>query len=444
MKSKQACFLIPFLLMLLVTCFIYPGNQAAAAGSNPKLSIGSRGPDVKIIQERLKSYGYYPGNEISGYFGLTTFTAVTALEIAAGLPADGVVGDSEWQLILSGNIPSRGGNTSGHPGNQGNNPNNNPSTKLKKMVLGYYTEDYPGDRLSYDSLAGNNTFIDSIATFNYLADDKGNLTGQPISQGVNLAKSKNVKSLMLIHNIGSYIDKDAAHLVLSVEKNRKNLENNILSLIKRNGFDGVNIDLEGVPAGDRWYYNTLLAELKELFRPYGYLLTVSIPAKTWDNPSNDWNGAYDYLFIGRTADLVTLMTYDEHWSGGEPGPIASLPWVQQVLDYAVKTIPKEKILMGIAAYGYDWSAAGGRTVLWNRADALAAKYGGARWNDQYSSPYLIYYDEKGSRHEVWFENKFSLRLKLDLVNSYDIGGIALWRLGFEDAAFWQAVSGKFS
>lgn len=421
-KNKRVCFFIPFLLVVLASCSFYPGNEAAAAGSNPRLGIGSRGPDVKIIQERLKSYGFYPGNEISGYFGLTTFTAVSALEKATGMPVDGFVDDTEWQLIISGNVPF----------------------KLKKMVLGYYTEDYPGDRLSYDSLAGNNPLIDSIATFNYLIDGAGNLTGQSISQGVNLAKNSNVKSFMLIHNIGDYIDKGAAHTVLSVERNRKNLESNILSLIKRNGFDGVNIDLEGVPAGDRANYNALLAELKDLFRPQGYLLTVSIPAEISDNPSNEWNGAYDYRAIGRTADLVTLMTYDEHWSGGGPGPIASLPWVQQVLDYAVKVVPREKIVMGIAAYGYDWSVTGTRTVLWNRADAMAAKYGGASWDNQFSSPYFIYYDEKGNKHEVWFENKYSLSLKLDLVNSYNIAGIAIWRLGFEDTAFWQAVSGKFS
>lgn len=452
-KNKRVYFFIPFLLVLLTACILYPGSEAAAAGSKPKLGFGSRGPDVKIVQERLKSYGFYPGNEISGYFGLTTYTAVSALEKAAGLPVDGVVDDTEWQLIISGNVPLQGGNSGDSSGSQGNSPdntgsnpgqNNGKATKLKKMVLGYYTEDYPGDRLSYDSLTGNSPLIDSIATFNYLTDGAGNLTGQSISQGVNLAKKSNVKSLMLIHNIGDYIDKDAAHTVLSVEKNRKNLESNILSLIKRNGFDGVNIDLEGVPAGDRANYTALLVELKKLFSSQGYLLTVSIPAVTSDNPSSEWNGAYDYRAIGKTADLVTLMTYDEHWSGGSPGPIASLPWVQQVLDYAVKVVPKEKILMGIAAYGYDWSVTGTRTVLWNKADAMAAKYGGASWDNQSSSPYFIYYDEKGNKHEVWFENKFSLSLKLDLVNSYNIAGIAIWRLGFENATFWQVVSGKFS
>lgn len=432
-KDKRFRPLFPFLLTFLVMFILCPGSTVQAAGGGNSLSLGSRGPEVKAIQEKLKFYGYYPDREVSSYFGLTTLAAVIAFEKAAGLPAGGVVGDAERQLLISGNIPSRGGSHG-----------RNTYTKLNKMVLGYYTEDYPGDRLSYDSLAGNSQFLDSIATFNYLTDGQGNLTGQPISKGVNLAKSKDVTSLMLVHNFSGSFDANIAHSVLSVEQNRKNLEHNILSLIKENGFDGVNIDLEGVPPGDRANYNALLVELKELFRPYGYLLTVSIPAKTADNPYNQWNGAYDYRTVGKTAGLITLMTYDEHWSGGEPGPVASLPWVQQVLDYAVQTIPKERILMGIPAYGYDWSAAGTRTVLWNEADALVARYGGAKWDDCYSSPYLVYYDEMGNRHEVWYENKFSLRLKLDLVNSYNIAGIAIWRLGFEDAAFWQTVSWKFS
>jgi spore germination protein YaaH len=321
----------------------------------------------------------------------------------------------------------------------------NPNVKTKKMVLGYYAEDYQGDKLSYNSLLNNSSLINNVAFFNYLVDQKGNLTtGQPVSQGLKLAESKGVKSLALVHNMGKYNMAQTAHQVLSVEKNRKNLENNILLLVKGNGFDGVNIDLEGVPPGDRAFYNKFLVELKQMFKPYGYLLTVSIPAKTADNPFNSWNGAYDYRTIGVTADLVALMTYDEHWKGGPPGPVASLPWVQKVLDYSIKNIPREKVLMGIPAYGYNWSAAGNTTVHWNKTAALTAKYPWVRWNDYYSLPYLVYYDEKGVKHEVWFENKYSLRIKLDLANNYGIAGIALWRLGFEDASFWETLRAKFS
>ncbi len=318
------------------------------------------------------------------------------------------------------------------------------ANKLEKTVLGYYTEDYPGDKLSYHSLARNHGLVDITAFFNYLTDGRGNITGQPIRDAMNLAARRNIKTtLMLVHNFhDGKIDRGSVHEVLSKEPNRENFARNILSLIKKNGFDGVNLDLEFVPPGDRLYYNVFLTRLQELFKPYGYLLTVSIPAKTWDNPASPWSGAYDYRFIGQTADLVTLMTYDEHWSDGAPGPIASLPWMRQVLDYAVNNIPKSKILVGVAAYGYDWTPDGAGTVRWDRAEVLAAEHGGAGWDDRYAAPYLIYYDEKGTRHEVWYEDKSSLSAKLDLVNSYNVAGIAIWRLGFEDDDFWDTVSRK--
>ena len=85
----------------------------------------------------------------------------------------------------------------------------------------------------------------------------------------------------------------------------------------------------------------------------------------------------------------------------------------------------------------------------------AAQYSGTRlmpWLPETEAPagvtstgsYLIYYDQRGYRHEVWFENRFSLALKLDLANRYDLAGIAVWRLGFEDYSFWQTVAEKFS
>ncbi|NLI13873.1 glycosyl hydrolase family 18 protein [Pelotomaculum propionicicum] len=321
------------------------------------------------------------------------------------------------------------------------------SAASKKMtVLGYYAEDYPGDKLSFNSLSNKQALVNSVAFFSYLVnkDGDGDLTGSVPKDGVKLAADRNAKSLLLVHNVGEYNSRDVIHKVLSVEKNRRNLERNIVSLVKGNGFKGVNIDFEGVPARDRSNYNKFLSELSQMLKPGGYLLTVSIPAKTTDNPSNEWYGAYDYRTIGKTADLVAVMTYEEHWSGGSPGPIASLPWVQRVLDYTVRNIPKEKVLMGIPAYGYDWSAVGNKSVRWYKTGELISKYGPAKWNDWASSPYLIYYDDKGKKHEVWFENKYSLGIKLNLAKSYGIGGIAIWRLGFEDASFWETVRAELS
>ncbi|MCL6638325.1 MAG: glycoside hydrolase [Firmicutes bacterium] len=317
-------------------------------------------------------------------------------------------------------------------------------SKAGRIVLGYYCEDYPGDNLSYNSLAKHHALIDAVVTFNYLVDGKGNLTGQPLRKGVGLAKKNNVKPLMLIHNLDGYFDPGRAHSVLANVEYRRNLEKNILKEIQNGGFDGVNIDLEAVPPGDRNHYTVFLGELRDMFRPYGYLLTVSIPAKSSDDSQNAWSGAYDYRAIGRLADLVAIMTYDEHWSGGEPGPVASFGWVQHALDYAIQTIPRQKILMGIAAYGYDWSDGGARVLSWAVVNRLTAQYNSARWSDQFCSPYTTYRDSGGSYHEIWFENKYSLALKLDLARAYGVGGVAVWRLGMEDESLWETLQNKLT
>jgi len=318
----------------------------------------------------------------------------------------------------------------------------NPNSKLGKIVLGYYTEDYPKDRLSYDSLNANALLIDAAAMFNYTFDENGYLSGQ-LTNDIKTASQKGVTCLALVHNYTGYFNGALAYNVLSSSKKRKNLEYSILYLIKKQGYKGVNIDIEGLPPAARAAYTAFLWELRQLFAPYGYILTVSVPAKTRDDPYNSWSGAYDYREIGKAADLVCIMTYDEHWPGGHPGPIASLPWVQKVLDYAIAVMPRPKILMGIPAYGYDWSAAGTKTVRWRDAKELAARYGGGGWDNYSCCPYFIYYGKDGQRHEVWYENKYSLKIKLDLAKNYGVAGIAFWRMGFEDESFWQTVVEKF-
>ena len=42
--------------------------------------------------------------------------------------------------------------------------------------------------------------------------------------------------------------------------------------------------------------------------------------------------------LGQAVDRFRIMTYDYHWSGGGPGPVAPIYWCQEVMEYA-KTLP---------------------------------------------------------------------------------------------------------
>lgn len=404
-KLRNFMFFLALCMAFITSVPVY-----ASSGSQGVLKVGSSGDKVWELQGELKKKGFFPSStKPTGYFGWVTYGAVTALEKKYGLPVDGQVGSREWEILYG---------------------------KSSRVVMGYYTVDYPGDKLSHDSYLKYGRLVNQVGMFDFFLDEKGNLKGSPSSGGIAAARSKGSKTLMVVHNISGGINARSAYLAIT--NYRAKVVDGIVGQIDKNGYDGVNIDLEGIPPAYKYQYNALLEDLSRKLKPRGKLLTVAIPAKTSDNGSM-WNGAYDYRNIGRLADYVIIMSYDEHWISGPPGPVASLPWVTSVMDYSVKTIPSGKILLGIGCYGYDWpSRQMGKAVRWKDMPGLT-RYGSVQWDNYFSAPQLTYW-QYGIKHQVWYENSYSLGIKLGLVKKYNLGGIALWRLGFEDSSFWDTLS----
>jgi hypothetical protein len=78
----------------------------------PILRRGSRGPDVRKLQEQLKTAGFDPG-AIDGIFGAKTDAAVRGFQSARGLAVDGIVGPKTWAALAAGGAPG------GQPGQGG-------------------------------------------------------------------------------------------------------------------------------------------------------------------------------------------------------------------------------------------------------------------------------------------------------------------------------------
>lgn len=307
---------------------------------------------------------------------------------------------------------------------------------------GYYAEDWVGDKGSLNSVQSYGEHMSAVVPFAYLVDRQGNLSGNISDTLLQTARQKNLQVFALIHNYNQNgFDRNLVSSVLKDPNARRNLVNSIHAVLKEKKLAGVNVDLENVKGTDRQKFNLFLSELKEKLQQDNFLLTISVPAKTWDDPNNAWSGGFDYKRIGEVADRVMLMTYDEHWLSGPAGPVASVPWVDKVLKYAVSQIPREKLLLGIGAYGYDWSS-GGKTkvVMSKNALGLAGQYGApVLWDENNQVPYF-YYWPTSQKHTVWFESTQSAAIKAYMVKEYGIRGIAVWRLGFEDKYFWEKMT----
>lgn len=323
--------------------------------------------------------------------------------------------------------------------------------KLSKYILGYYYSQ------SYDDFMKNYDKMSSTAVKWYTLDDNGDVTDNYASPKwimvpdgyedvIKLSKENGLKIYMLL------FESDASKLqkILSTLDSRKRLVNQIMTVVQREGYDGVNIDFEGVKSADKDKFNEFIQGLSEALHAEGKSLNISLPVKT---EKADWWPGYDYQTLGKYSDFAVLMAYDKN--PASPEPQSGIDWVEDVVDYAIARIPAEKVVLGIGYYGYDWSSNGGRsTVLATRnginisgllfADELAAKYGLKFTIDKKSGlAYGTYTDDNGVFHQIWMENEASVDAKAKLVIEKGLKGVALWRLGYTTPSFWNALSANF-
>jgi spore germination protein len=218
----------------------------------------------------------------------------------------------------------------------------------------------------------------------------------------------------------------------------------ILELVQRQNFAGIDVDYENLHGSDRQVFTDFVTQLATVLHEHGRTLSVTLFAKASDAGYDQRNVAQDYAAIGKVADEVRLMGYDYHWATSDPGPIAPVNWIQDVLRYAVGVIPPAKIILGIPMYGYDWVDGTGSPVAWLQAFRLATQYHATiRFDSASQTPYFSYTDAKGRYHQVWFENAASAAAKLDVARNSAIGGVYLWLYGYEDTNVWHALHETF-
>jgi spore germination protein YaaH len=311
-----------------------------------------------------------------------------------------------------------------------------------RQSLGYYT----GNADSWQSLQ---LFADQLTIVSadvYAIDADGQISGNDPNNVAAFDRQHGIQTFACVSNYNSEMgDFDPKLAEAGILTFKDKTISALVSLAENGGYDGVNIDFESIHysediESDRAAFTGFIHELSVQLHAKGLKLIISVPAKTADDPADDWSYPFDLAALGRDADYLQIMTYDEHGSWSEPGAVSGADWVENVLIYSTAIVDPAKLLIGLPAYGYDWTSDGSTNdVTWKETTVLLSKPGAENhWDEVTSSPWLTY-TENDLSHTLWYENPQSISAKAGLVNKYDLGGWSVWALGYDNADFWKAV-----
>ena len=233
--------------------------------------------------------------------------------------------------------------------------------------------------------------------------------------------------------------------MLSDYKSRENVINQIIKYIKQYNLDGINIDFEGMYETDKDNFSRLLIEIRPRLNEIGAVLSVDVTAP---DGAPEWSLCYDRYTIGKVADYVMFMAYDQYGvSATKAGTTAGHNWVEANVKKFLgqEEVKAEKIILGIPFYTRVWKEINGNVISSvvniGNVNNLIPSNATKTWDEDLQQ-YYVEYKKGGVTYKIWVEDEKSIEAKLDLVSKYNLGGAAYWEYDRATNSIWNLIESK--
>ena len=324
------------------------------------------------------------------------------------------------------------------PVNDYQEPEYTSLTRDHKINLGWHVVASAAGNDTFNSVTANAKNLNVIApTWFKLCDNEGGYTSFASTDYVQKAHDRGLEVWALIENI-EYKDSISMYEILSSTTTRQKLIDSLMNDLINYGIDGINVDFEQLSMDCGEHFIEFIMEFSVACRKNGKVLSV-------DNyVPRDFNDYYDREEQGIVADYVIVMGYDEHYAGSkEAGSVASIDYVEDGIAQTVNEVPAEKVINAVPFYTRIWETTGdgisSQAVDMATAEQFISNHSiTTEWDETTCQNYGEYISGD-SRYQVWLEDEDSIRVKLNVMENYGIGGVAEWRLGFEKPEIWDVI-----
>lgn len=274
-----------------------------------------------------------------------------------------------------------------------------------------------------------------------LKGNDGNVSNLGSKAYVNWAHKQDYQVWGLFSND---FDPDKTHEVFKDYQKRQTVIRQLLVYSEMYDLDGINIDIENVREEDGKYITQFVREATPYLHDAGLTVSMDITFIAGGN----YSAFLQRDHLAEIVDYLVVMAYDEHWATSpNPGSVASFPWVEANLETLLDIVPNDKLVLGVPLYARLWeekengelsskSLSMESVEEWLKEHKVTPTYDEASGQN-----YGEYYDEKTkSTFKIWLEDELSLTKRAELVEKYNLAGLASWSRTFANETAWSALS----
>ena len=150
----------------------------------------------------------------------------------------------------------------------------------------------------------------------------------------------------------------------------------------------------------------------------------------------------DVMNAVRTIEGLLVMI-----NKGEQITDQSIDYVSGGLDRTLEQVPAEKVVNALPFYTRLWMTKGAEVtseaIPISNVEECLQKYGKsmdmAEW-DEVTCQNYIEWQGSDTLYQMWIEDTESLGVKVNVMNARNIGGVAVWRLGYGTQSAWELVA----
>jgi cellulose synthase/poly-beta-1,6-N-acetylglucosamine synthase-like glycosyltransferase/peptidoglycan/xylan/chitin deacetylase (PgdA/CDA1 family)/spore germination protein YaaH len=305
-----------------------------------------------------------------------------------------------------------------------------------EVRLAFYTN---GDPYSYASLQQHVAQITHVCPeWMTVINGTGELQIDADSRLPKLAANKGIALMPLLTNlVGDNWQPEAVeNLAQGPAERQDRFIQDVLAVLRNARASGVVIDWQQIDPAYRNDLASFIDKFADALHDDGRELWLCV------QPGQE----LDYIDFDKLSDNVdrfVAMLFDETSDIDPPGPLASRPWFEGWLHALLEDTDTKQWIIALGSYGYDWTIGGKKADLISFPEAMSrandAEVGTAEVKAPSYSPYFYFQDED-KEHAVWFLDAVTFMNELREVRDQKAGGFALYRLGCEDPAIWDALS----